>query len=154
LGTHGDTGPLPQGSGEEETPCRESGEADPFRMGRASRTPFAGVGRVGPLSQGSGEAELLRGLPLGLSFLGSAPIAVFPRLSPQGLISDGRIKGTGYFYPEGRPFSQQAFSQEMRTVCASRYSGGCVQEHPLGVAPEPLSESEIHSEGSACVRRM
>ena len=92
-------GPLPQGSGEEETPRRESGEADPFRKGRASRTPFAGVRRVGPLSQGSGEVELLRGLPLGLSFLGPAPVAVFPRLSPRGLISDGRIKGTNYFYP-------------------------------------------------------
>ena len=36
-----------------------------------------------------------------------------------------------------------------RSPVASMASGGCVGAHGLDVAPEPLSEPEIRSEGSA-----
>ena len=42
------------------------------------------------------------------------------------------------------------YSLTRGVVVPSGYNG-CARAHPVGVAPEPLSESEIRSEGSACV---
>jgi hypothetical protein len=72
----------------------------------------------------------------------SAPTSCSPRASGESEIRS-----------EGLATSPVNVILYFLTCCdvAPSGSNGCARAHPVGVAPEPLSESEIRSKGSSCV---